>query len=100
MQKGATKLHDQQVEVDSLKGYSKREISELKEQMHKSYEDQLKRITEMVFFMLLVLISNCDIHMYSFLRSGNHILKLCNYKMPIMVAVACNVILNCEIWRG
>lgn len=48
LKKGATKLHDQQVEVDSLKGYSKREISELKEQMHKSYEDQLKRITEMV----------------------------------------------------
>ncbi|KDO45848.1 hypothetical protein CISIN_1g0232141mg, partial [Citrus sinensis] len=45
--KGATKLRDQQFEVDSLKGYSKREISELKEQMHKSYEDQLKRITEM-----------------------------------------------------
>lgn len=48
LKKGATKLRDQQFEVDSLKGYSKREISELKEQMHKSYEDQLKRITEMV----------------------------------------------------
>lgn len=58
MQKGATKLRDQQEEVDSLKGYSKREISELKEQMHRSYEEQLKRITEMVFFMLLVLTSN------------------------------------------
>ncbi|KAH9726009.1 Immune-associated nucleotide-binding protein 9 [Citrus sinensis] len=44
----ATKLRDQQVEVDSLKGYSKREISELKEQMKKSYEDQLKRSIEMV----------------------------------------------------
>ncbi|KDO45849.1 hypothetical protein CISIN_1g0232141mg, partial [Citrus sinensis] len=50
--KGATKLRDQQFEVDSLKGYSKREISELKEQMHKSYEDQLKRITEMVPVMI------------------------------------------------
>ncbi|KAH9725264.1 Immune-associated nucleotide-binding protein 9 [Citrus sinensis] len=46
--KWAAKLRDQQVEVDSLKGYSKREISELKEQMQKSYEDQLKRATEMV----------------------------------------------------
>ncbi|XP_022152452.1 immune-associated nucleotide-binding protein 9-like [Momordica charantia] len=45
---GAMKLRDQQKEVDSLEGYSKREISELKEQMHRSYEEQLKRITEMV----------------------------------------------------
>ena len=71
-QKGATKLCDQQVEVDSLKGYSKREISELKEQMKKSYDDQLKRTTEMVFLMLLVLTSKYDMHMCSFLRSGNH----------------------------
>ncbi|KAH9781254.1 Immune-associated nucleotide-binding protein 9 [Citrus sinensis] len=48
LKKGATKLRDQQVEVNSLKGYSKREISELKEQMKKSYEDQLKRRIEMV----------------------------------------------------
>ncbi|XP_024042847.1 immune-associated nucleotide-binding protein 9 [Citrus clementina] len=48
LKKGATKLCDQQVEVDSLKGYSKREISELKEQMKKSYEDQLKRSIEMI----------------------------------------------------
>ncbi|GAY67984.1 hypothetical protein CUMW_260640 [Citrus unshiu] len=48
LKKGATKLRDQQVEVNSLKGYSKREISELKEQMKKSYEDQLKRSIEMV----------------------------------------------------
>ncbi|GAY61850.1 hypothetical protein CUMW_213210 [Citrus unshiu] len=46
--KKAAKLRDQQVEVDSLKGYSKQEISELKEQMQNSYEDQLKRATEMV----------------------------------------------------
>ncbi|EEF52958.1 aig1, putative [Ricinus communis] len=44
----AIKLRDQQEEVDSLKGYSKGEILELKEQMHRSYEEQLKRITEMV----------------------------------------------------
>ncbi|KAF2310843.1 hypothetical protein GH714_017578 [Hevea brasiliensis] len=48
LKQGAMKLRDQQEEVDSLKGYSKREILELKEQMHKSYEEQLKRITEMV----------------------------------------------------
>ena len=71
-QKEATKLRDTQVEVDSLKGYSKREISELKEQMQKSYEDQLKRTTEMVLFMLLILTSKYDMHMCSFLRFGNH----------------------------
>ncbi|XP_050213595.1 immune-associated nucleotide-binding protein 9-like [Mercurialis annua] len=46
--KEAIKLHDQQEEVDSSKGYSKGEILELKEQMHRSYEEQLKKITEMV----------------------------------------------------
>lgn len=44
------KLRDQQKEVDSLEGYSKGEILKLKEQMHASYEAQLKRITEMVFW--------------------------------------------------
>ncbi|KAL3503787.1 hypothetical protein ACH5RR_033628 [Cinchona calisaya] len=48
LKKGAKKLRDQAAEVNSLKGYSKLEISELKEQMHKSHENQLKRITEMV----------------------------------------------------
>lgn len=43
------KLRDQQEEVDSFIGYSKREILQLKKQMHRSYEEQLKRITEMVF---------------------------------------------------
>ncbi|KAH9725222.1 Immune-associated nucleotide-binding protein 9 [Citrus sinensis] len=52
LKKGATKLRDQQVEVDSLKGYSRREISELKEQMKKSYDDQLKRTTEMFEYKL------------------------------------------------
>lgn len=47
-QKGAIKLRDQQEEVNSLKGYSKREISDLKDQMQRAYEEQLKRITEMV----------------------------------------------------
>lgn len=48
LQKGALKLRRQEEDVDSLQGYTKREISELKEQMHRAYEEQLKRITEMV----------------------------------------------------
>lgn len=47
-QVGAMKLHSQKAEVESLRGYSKQEISELQEQIYKSYDDQLKRITEMV----------------------------------------------------
>lgn len=31
-----------------MKGYSKREISELKDQMQRAHDEQLKRITEMV----------------------------------------------------
>ncbi|XP_065847179.1 immune-associated nucleotide-binding protein 9-like [Euphorbia lathyris] len=34
--------------LESLQGYSKDEILQLKEQIHDSYEEQLKRITEMV----------------------------------------------------
>ncbi|KAK7263792.1 hypothetical protein RJT34_31389 [Clitoria ternatea] len=48
LKEGATKLHNQQRKVDSLKGYSKGEILELKKQMQQTYDDQLKRITEMV----------------------------------------------------
>ncbi|KAF5732784.1 protein AIG1 [Tripterygium wilfordii] len=48
LKKGARKLRDQQEEVNSLSGYSKREILELKEQINASYEEQLKQITEMV----------------------------------------------------
>jgi len=71
-QRGATELRDQQAEVDSLKEYSKQEISKLMGQMQESYEDQIKRITEMVLFMLLFLTSKYDMHMCSSLRSGNH----------------------------
>ncbi|KAG8378501.1 hypothetical protein BUALT_Bualt08G0143700 [Buddleja alternifolia] len=46
--KGALKLRDQTVEVNSLGVYSNEELSGLNEQFRKSYEDQLKRITEMV----------------------------------------------------
>ncbi|ESR54806.1 hypothetical protein CICLE_v10024417mg [Citrus x clementina] len=48
LKRGATELCDQQAEVDSLKEYSKQEISKLMGQMQESYEDQIKRITEMV----------------------------------------------------
>lgn len=41
-------LHNQTEKVKSLEGYSKDEIYELKEQMHRSYDEQLKKITEMV----------------------------------------------------
>lgn len=62
-QRGADKLRDQTEEVDALKGYSKHEISELKEQMHKSYEEQLKRITEMVVLVLIFFLqSNSALH--------------------------------------
>ncbi|XP_061362833.1 immune-associated nucleotide-binding protein 9-like isoform X2 [Gastrolobium bilobum] len=46
--KGAMKLHNQQREVDSMEGYSKGEVLEFKKQMQQTYDDQLKRITEMV----------------------------------------------------
>ncbi|KAI5567509.1 hypothetical protein BDE02_13G094900 [Populus trichocarpa] len=49
IQKGEMNFRDQQEEVNSLKGnISIREISELKEQMQIQYEEQLKRVTEMV----------------------------------------------------
>uniref|UniRef100_A0A368UIP8 AIG1-type G domain-containing protein n=1 Tax=Glycine max TaxID=3847 RepID=A0A368UIP8_SOYBN len=48
LKKGAMELHNQQREVDSLKGYSKGEILEFKKQMQQTYDEQLKRITEML----------------------------------------------------
>lgn len=48
LKEGAVKLHDQNKQVESLKGYSKEEILGIKENIYKSYEEQLKRITEMV----------------------------------------------------
>ncbi|KAI4332339.1 hypothetical protein L6164_017258 [Bauhinia variegata] len=48
LKNGAIRLRDQQIQVDSLKGYSKREISMFKDQMQRTYDEQLKRITEMV----------------------------------------------------
>ncbi|KAL5073431.1 hypothetical protein RYX36_012415 [Vicia faba] len=48
LKKGAMKLKSQQKEVDSLEGYSDRQISELKKHMQQSYDDQLKQIIEMI----------------------------------------------------
>ncbi|KAI3417432.1 AIG1-type G domain-containing protein, partial [Psidium guajava] len=48
MKKGAMKLHEQQEVVGSLKGYTEGELMKLEEQLHKSHEEQLQRITEMV----------------------------------------------------
>ncbi|CAN6932455.1 unnamed protein product [Brassica oleracea] len=48
LQEEAMKLRDQKKEVESLKGYSKDEISEFKKQIEISYDRQLSRITEMV----------------------------------------------------
>lgn len=48
LKKGALRMMDQVKEVETRKGYSEQQISELKEQIHKSYEDQLKRVTEMI----------------------------------------------------
>ncbi|XP_019461220.1 PREDICTED: immune-associated nucleotide-binding protein 9 [Lupinus angustifolius] len=48
LKEGAIKLSEQQKAADSLKGYSKGEIMEFRKQMQQTYNDQLKRITEMV----------------------------------------------------
>ncbi|XP_031123683.1 immune-associated nucleotide-binding protein 9-like [Ipomoea triloba] len=45
---GAIRLRNETAEVESSKGYTKQDLSLLKDQMHKSYEEQLKRIAEMV----------------------------------------------------
>lgn len=50
-QEEAMKLRDQKKEVESLRGYSNVEISELKKQIETSYDQQLGRITEMVIFI-------------------------------------------------
>ncbi|EHA8589635.1 immune-associated nucleotide-binding protein 9 [Cocos nucifera] len=48
LKEGALRLHDREKEVEAMKGYSEKRISELKEEIYKSYDDQLARITEMV----------------------------------------------------
>ncbi|XP_031284953.1 immune-associated nucleotide-binding protein 9-like isoform X2 [Pistacia vera] len=60
LKKETMKHHEQQVEVDSLKGYSKREITKLKAEIEKSYEDQLKRISETLELKLIEAISKLE----------------------------------------
>ncbi|URE30480.1 AIG1 family [Musa troglodytarum] len=48
LKEGALKLHRKETVVESLEGYSEQQISALKEEIYKSYDDQLARITEMV----------------------------------------------------
>ncbi|KAJ0085249.1 hypothetical protein Patl1_07556 [Pistacia atlantica] len=60
VKKGAMKHHEQQVKVDSLKGYSKREITELKAEIERSYENQLKRISEMLELKLTATTSKLE----------------------------------------
>lgn len=45
--KGAKKLHDQAMVLNSSEGYSKEKKSEMEERMHKSHEEHLTRITDM-----------------------------------------------------
>ncbi|XP_074575313.1 immune-associated nucleotide-binding protein 9 isoform X1 [Curcuma longa] len=48
LKKGALSVHRKEKEVQSMQGYSEQQISELKEEIAKSYDFQLERITEMV----------------------------------------------------
>ena len=59
-------------EIHKLRENLESAQKETEDKMHKSYEDQIKRITEVVLFMLFILTSKYDMHMCSFLRSGNN----------------------------
>ncbi|XP_031390137.1 immune-associated nucleotide-binding protein 9-like isoform X5 [Punica granatum] len=48
MRKGAKKLQEQQEAVGSLRGYNQGQILKFKEEIQKSYDEQLKRISEMI----------------------------------------------------
>ncbi|URE38784.1 AIG1 family [Musa troglodytarum] len=47
-QEGALRLQHKEKEVESMKGYSEQQISALKEEICRSYDDQLARVAEMV----------------------------------------------------
>ena len=59
-------------EIHKLKENLERAQKETGDKMHELYEDQIKRITEVVLFMLLILTSKYDMYMCLSLRSGNH----------------------------
>ena len=77
----ATRLKEEEVaqlaqrksneEIHKLRENLERTQRETEDQLHKSYEDRIKRTTEMVFFMLLVLTLKKDMLMCSSLRSCN-----------------------------
>ncbi|ONK77388.1 uncharacterized protein A4U43_C02F6020 [Asparagus officinalis] len=51
LKKGAKSLENKEKEIDAMKGiqgYSERDIAELKEQLHKSHEDQLRQVVETI----------------------------------------------------
>uniref|UniRef100_A0A1D1YLT2 Protein AIG1 n=1 Tax=Anthurium amnicola TaxID=1678845 RepID=A0A1D1YLT2_9ARAE len=48
-------LNDKRKEVESLKGYTKQEISALMDQLYQQYDDQLKRVTDMLMSMKKIL---------------------------------------------
>ncbi|KAJ0025602.1 hypothetical protein Pint_07450 [Pistacia integerrima] len=60
VKKEAMKHHEQQVEVDSLKRYSKQEVTELKAEIERSYEDKIKQINEMVELKLTATTSKLE----------------------------------------
>lgn len=48
VKEGALRRQQMEIEIEANKEYSAKELSALKEEIYKSYDDQLKRITEMV----------------------------------------------------
>ncbi|OIT02647.1 putative protein phloem protein 2-like a3 [Nicotiana attenuata] len=48
LKEGAMNYHNQKAKVDSSAAYSEQEIKELKDEMQRSYEEQIRRISEAV----------------------------------------------------
>ena len=59
-------------EINKLRENLERAQRDTENQMHKSYEHQIKRITETVIFMLYVLTSKYDMYMCSSLKSSSN----------------------------
>lgn len=41
-------MENKEKEIEAMEGYSEQQIFELKEQLHKSHEEQIKQVIEMV----------------------------------------------------
>ncbi|KAM7512695.1 hypothetical protein LguiB_011570 [Lonicera macranthoides] len=79
MKNGALKLHDQTERVLSMEGHPEDKISELKDQLHRSNEEQLKRITEMAKMKALCLknlVNQMDVVVSRVFREHNRIANL------------------------